>query len=606
MRTLIRFIAVTAVLYCASAQEEQRPVYHLSPESGHWINDPNGPFYDPVFNMYHLFAQYNPAAAVWGNMSWVHWQSADLVKWQLLPVAIFNDQTYDIGGAFSGSIQTVADNTPLMLYTCVDANGEERQCYATPSDAQEPSRTKWTKSSTNPFLDYTSLPAGYVPYNFRDPAIWPKSDDSGYWVAMAAELSGVGTVALYDCTFSAATQDTLKSQDITSKCSYKSSLWRSDWPTSAYKTYMVECPDFYAVEEGDAPLYALKYSIMEERRELYELGHYDEEKGVFTRSADSINGAGVALAEGQLEYDLGPNNHFYASKSFVAAQDHQSSQQKSIGTKEKPPGSSQRVLWGWLPENDDSGDRTWSGAMSLPRLVTYNALLGTLTFPPLPGLSSLRIAGTHTHFQMNNAILNHADSKSSGVYVVPIRSATLASEVTVLFHLDLPLTVSSGDCMLEVGLLGRTEEGGVYGEIATSLPWTYVKHGVGLKYKAGKGGQLEDGQMSLYSIVDTTHTDGNPHQDRVIKMIPGNVSAYINANSKHSSDSIGFDVHITMYYDHSVTEMYIEDGVGVATTRVYTSNAYTGLSVYAQTCDNAHESVVVHALDAWGMGSIWK
>ena len=71
---------------------------------------------------------------------------------------------------------------------------EERQCYAIPSDAQEPSRTKWTKSSTNPFLDYTGLPAGYVPYNFLDPAIWPKSDDSGYWVAMAAELSGVGTV----------------------------------------------------------------------------------------------------------------------------------------------------------------------------------------------------------------------------------------------------------------------------------------------------------------------------------------------------------------------------------------------------------------------------
>ncbi|RYG96038.1 hypothetical protein EON65_55030, partial [archaeon] len=252
MTTLAHITIIAAVIsafYCTSAQEDQRPAYHLTPESGHWINDPNGPFYDSTFNMYHLFAQYNPAAPIWGNMSWVHWQSTDLVKWELLPVAIFNDQSYDIGGAFSGSIQTLSDNTPLMLYTCVDANGEERQCIASPSDSADPSRTKWTKSSTNPFLDYTSLPAGYVPSNFRDPAIWQKSDQSGYWVAMAAELSGVGTVALYDCAF--ISTPLLASEEITSKCTYKSSLWRSDWPSSAYNTYMVECPDFYPVEQGE-------------------------------------------------------------------------------------------------------------------------------------------------------------------------------------------------------------------------------------------------------------------------------------------------------------------------------------------------------------------
>ncbi|WP_277909434.1 hypothetical protein [Komagataeibacter kakiaceti] len=55
------------------------------------MNDPNGPvFYKGV---YHLFYQYNPMAAEWGNMSWGHATSTDLLHWQEHDVAMRRDMT---------------------------------------------------------------------------------------------------------------------------------------------------------------------------------------------------------------------------------------------------------------------------------------------------------------------------------------------------------------------------------------------------------------------------------------------------------------------------------------------------------------------------------
>ncbi len=45
-----------------------RPQFHLMPAQN-WLNDPNGPVYYNGY--YHMFFQYNPNAAVWGDMHWV-------------------------------------------------------------------------------------------------------------------------------------------------------------------------------------------------------------------------------------------------------------------------------------------------------------------------------------------------------------------------------------------------------------------------------------------------------------------------------------------------------------------------------------------------------
>ena len=62
-----------------------RPQFHLLPAKN-WMNDPNGPIY---FNgKYHMFFQYNPLAAVWGDMSWYHSVSPDMLHWTHLPLAL--------------------------------------------------------------------------------------------------------------------------------------------------------------------------------------------------------------------------------------------------------------------------------------------------------------------------------------------------------------------------------------------------------------------------------------------------------------------------------------------------------------------------------------
>ncbi len=66
---------------------------------------------------YHLFYQYNPGGAVWGNLTWGHAVSRDLVHWRDLEHALKPDQWYDKGGVWSGSVTMCPDGSPMIFYT---------------------------------------------------------------------------------------------------------------------------------------------------------------------------------------------------------------------------------------------------------------------------------------------------------------------------------------------------------------------------------------------------------------------------------------------------------------------------------------------------------
>src|SRR5579863_786898 len=77
--------SATEALCHELASDPLRPQYHLLP-AHNWMNDPNGPIY--FRGRYHMFHQYNPQAAIWGNMNWAHATSTDMIHWQHEPIAL--------------------------------------------------------------------------------------------------------------------------------------------------------------------------------------------------------------------------------------------------------------------------------------------------------------------------------------------------------------------------------------------------------------------------------------------------------------------------------------------------------------------------------------
>jgi fructan beta-fructosidase len=169
--------------------EPYRPAIHFSPAKN-WMNDPNGLVFHK--GVYHLYYQHNPSGNTWGNMSWGHATSPDLVHWTEQPLAISTDDQEDV---FSGSVVVdkdnssgfgTAENPPLVaIYTSAykDASphrGLQAQSLAYSLDDGQ----TWTKYSGNPVLNRNST-------NFRDPKVFWYSSPAGggYWVMAAVEAA---------------------------------------------------------------------------------------------------------------------------------------------------------------------------------------------------------------------------------------------------------------------------------------------------------------------------------------------------------------------------------------------------------------------------------
>jgi fructan beta-fructosidase len=161
-------------------QEKLRPQFHMTSKRG-WNNDTNGMMY--YDGEYHLFWQHNPFGWRWGNMTWGHAVSKDLIHWTELGDAIHPDQ---MGTIFSGSgtvderntagFQTGDEKVLICAYTSAGGtNPWSKGEPFTQSIAYSNDRGRtWTKFAENPVVDH-------IKGSNRDPkVIWYEPGE--HWV----------------------------------------------------------------------------------------------------------------------------------------------------------------------------------------------------------------------------------------------------------------------------------------------------------------------------------------------------------------------------------------------------------------------------------------
>jgi len=139
--------------------EPMRPQLRFSQKVG-WNNDPNGMvYYD---GEWHLFFQHNPVGWKWGNMTWGHAVSKDLIHWEQLPNALF-PSTMARGACFSGSAAVDENNTAGFQ------TGKEKVIVAALTDTGAGESIAYSNDRGRTFTWYEKNPV--VKHSGRDPKI---------------------------------------------------------------------------------------------------------------------------------------------------------------------------------------------------------------------------------------------------------------------------------------------------------------------------------------------------------------------------------------------------------------------------------------------------
>ncbi|RDK02896.1 glycoside hydrolase family 32 protein [Paraburkholderia lacunae] len=376
---LFAMLSVSSAAYAApsalpgeadAGTTQWRPALHYTPQRN-WMNDPNGlVFYK---GLYHLFYQYNPEGNAWGNMSWGHATSHDLLHWSEQPVAMRANDTEEI---FSGSIVVdehntsglgTANSSPLIaLYTSAykagsgHRPGTQAQSLAYSTDDGK----TWRQYARNPVL--TLNPESK---NFRDPKVsWYAP--GGYWL-MTTVVADAQVVKMYR-------SNNLIDWDFLSDFSL---------PGIPHQGALWEMPDLFPLPlDGDSRqqkwvmiVNVNPWSIAGGSGAMYFVGRFDGR----TFTPENVAPPGSDPSRYQW---LDHGADYYAAGTFANAPDGKA------------------VTIGWM-SNWDYAERIpttpWKGAMALPRVLALKTVDGVpqLTFEPVLQYESLVGVGSTTRIK---------------------------------------------------------------------------------------------------------------------------------------------------------------------------------------------------------------
>nr|XP_043627787.1 beta-fructofuranosidase, insoluble isoenzyme CWINV3-like [Erigeron canadensis] len=524
----------------SKVSQPYRTAYHFQP-SKNWMNDPNGPMY--YKGIYHFFYQYNPYGALWGNISWAHAISYDLINWVHLDVALVPNEPYDINGCFSGSTTILSNGAPAILYTGSDTKKGQVQNLAFPKNISDPLLIEWVKSSHNPIL---SVPDGIDTSSYRDPSTAWMGADGEWRVVIGSEMDHHGLAILY------------KSKDFTHWVKSSSPLHFSN------KTMMWECPDFYPVSvkekngldtsvEGENIRHVLKASF--NSHDYYILGDYDPKTDHYNVDIDFMD------SKGSLRYDYG---RFYASKSFYDAE------------------KKRRILWSWINEGDSESDDTkkgWSGLQSIPRSIWLNEKGDQLMQWPVKELENLHTRKVHLE--------NKQLKGGSLIEISGITASQADVEVTFsLSNLNEAEVLSSE--VVDPQILCTQKNASVSGRFGPFGLMVFASEDLiehtAVFFRIFKSSN----DFRVLMCADQSRSSLRPKVDKSI------YGAFLALDPRLAK------ISLRTLIDHSIVESFGGEGLACITARVYPSLAINDQAhIYA--FNNGSQILSISSLSAWSM-----
>ncbi|KAJ9659601.1 hypothetical protein H2198_003014 [Neophaeococcomyces mojaviensis] len=351
------------------------PSYHVTAPYG-WMNDPCAPGFDEETQKYHLFYQWNPSSCEWGNMSWGHISSDDLIQWKYEPKqpALSPDQPYDKEGVFTGCmVPTLIDGQRggmTIFYSSVcklpfswDALPYPRDAAGISVASSTKTRGTLQKSDANPIVK--GEPEGISVTGFRDPFVapWPalskaRNVSNTMYAVVAGGVKDEGPgFFLYEVEANDMTQWRYIGMLIKTPV-----RWRPNkhWNGDAGVNW--ECPNFLTLHSNNAE----RHFLLMGSEGGEDRGHILTQ-GIRQRQLPQRIPRWCMWMCGELQSDItgvkfdpkfsGMLDHgcFYAASTF------------------HDPKHDRKVLWGWIIEEDVTVERCrakgWTGCLAIPREI---------------------------------------------------------------------------------------------------------------------------------------------------------------------------------------------------------------------------------------------
>ncbi|KAJ5658028.1 Glycoside hydrolase family 32 [Penicillium longicatenatum] len=570
-----------------------KPSYHLAAPNG-WMNDPCGLGYDPATGLYHAFFQWNPFGNDWGNMSWGHATSTNLVSWDTFPTpALTPSAKYDQYGVFTGCFQaTNIHGEPgalTVLYTSVShlpihhtlpyTTGCESLSLAISANGGK----TWERQDCNPILP--GPPENISVTGWRDPFLttWTRGHASGS--DSRSDLHGFisgGVKGQCPAVFVYTVQpDDLRQWKyigslVNVGLNFRPSRWSGDfgvnWEVANLTTLTNDG------QSRDFVIMGVEGCLRPEItcQNAGEARHRRDPRGLMWMSVKSLANANASDALTSYNF-AGFFDHgcLYAANSFW------------------DPETSQRIVYGWVTEDDlpDSlrHRQGWSGVTSLPRVTTLMTIHNVTKarcslLESITSIDLVKSSGSgftiHTLGISPDSRLSRLRQKAKTGHLA---KSSLTARVASAPATFLPLSTNKWELQASFSVGQSCERVGV--EIAHSADFKSCT-------------RLSWDPCKEIFTIDRPPVDQEINHGQ--ESAPHTLFTYLD-----DQEEVEEALKIHAFFDHNVLEVFVNDRT-VITTRIYhPSDQCFGVKFFAEPAEqqDGRSSTVLLEADVWdGLG----